>query len=40
MRASFGNVAGHSIYALEFEGAPFVQGYVLGSKAPVLRAAP
>jgi hypothetical protein len=32
--------APNRICALEFEGAPFEQGYAMGSKAPVLRAAP
>lgn len=31
--------APNSLYALEFDGAPFEQGYALGSKVPVLRAA-
>jgi len=35
-----GACAPNSIYALEFDGAPFEEGYALGSKAPVLRAAP
>lgn len=35
-----GACAPNSIYALEFDGAPFEDGYALGSKAPVLRAAP
>lgn len=30
--------APNSLYALEFDGAPFEDGYALGSKAPVLRA--
>jgi hypothetical protein len=30
----------NSIYALEFDGVPFEDGYGLGSKVPVLRAAP
>jgi hypothetical protein len=35
---SRGTCAPNSIYALEFEGAPFEQGYVLGSKVPPIAA--